>query len=93
MNKELSPLEALEYFRLYLVKDYADIEPFETIENTLNEKEKQDEILRIIKEKRVCIKALLLSSNAKEYNTYCDLNNLASELTQAEFDLLKEWLK
>ena len=55
--------------------------------------QKQDEILRIIKEKKVCIKALLLSSNAKEYNTYCDLNNLASKLTQTEYDLLKGYFK
>ena len=52
--------------------------------------EKQDEILRIIKEKKVNISMLVFVENDLEV-----FNSLYSEdrqLTQAEFDLLKEWL-
>ena len=55
--------------------------------------EKVNEILRIIKEKCVCYKALLLFSKVEDYNSYCWLNNLGSYLLKSEFDLLKRWLK
>jgi len=53
--------------------------------------EKELKALEIIKEKRVWVDALIVMS-LKEYNTYCkDVWN-TPELTQEEYNLLKEVL-
>ena len=51
----------------------------------------QDEILRIIKEKRVNVNQLLKAPTLWSYNKMICAKN--RQLTQAEFDLLKEWLQ
>ena len=57
--------------------------------NVANEKLKA---LEIIKEKRVDVKCLFFSNSLEEYNGTINQRDLYLELTQAEFDLLKEWL-
>ena len=59
---------------------------------TLN---KQDEILRIIKEKYVDIAMIGACESSTDYNAWCDTGASWSNehLTEHEFDLLKEWLK
>ena len=88
MNKELEVLENIKSNCGYY---YYKQDDFNFIETELKEKEKQDEILRIIKEKRVDLHTLLHSCDLETY-----INHKWSDckkLTQAEFDLLKEWLK
>ena len=65
------------------------LKPYKETIKQLKEKEKQDEILRIIKEKRVNIPALIECESVKEYNSgrYVDRH-----LNHFEFDLIKEWL-
>ena len=53
--------------------------------------EKELKALDIIKNKAVSIAVLIQSTNVEEYN-YCK-NLLAFDLTQEEYDLLKEVLK
>lgn len=59
-------------------------------------REKQDKILRIIKEKNVDIKQLkhFIQCYTKEVSlkTYNDYHNSKEELTQEEYDLFEEWL-
>ena len=62
--------------------------------------EKQDEVLRIIKEKRVdvwLLQSVILNNDKYENREFALYNELIEQerrqLTQAEFDLLKEWLK
>ena len=59
------------------------------------DEQKQAEILRIIKEKRVFIEELILSDNVDEYNDYVEEQGRYDEdkLTQAEFDLLREFFE
>ena len=59
------------------------------------EKEKQDKILKIIKEKKVAVDELLRCIEneeiaLEEYNDFAGDKNSLSEI---EFDLLKEWLE
>ena len=60
---------------------------------------KQDEILRIIKEKEVCVYLLSGCDNVEQYNNSIDLfempkkNTHKYHLSKEEFDLLKEVLK
>ena len=83
MSKELPPLEALEalssyqYFGNY--KDFCK----EIIETALK-------ALEIIKEKKIDCLVLVLSKTYIEYNDICE--NEKSELSQEEYDLLKEVL-
>ena len=58
------------------------------IEIELKRLEKQDEILRIIKEKKVDILLLMSSGTLGFYNTYRPLGT--KDLLDKEFDLLKE---
>lgn len=57
----------------------------------------QNEILRIIKEKRVVVSYLMFTCGALDYNVniykYAIYDNHPLELTEKEYDLLKEWLK
>lgn len=127
MNKELTPLEALEKIGKLettiglrvvstktIVKDFAEyniietaLKNCETYKNMLKEEydkniklkeiairwkecsQKQVEILRIIKEKRVNFTALYSSKRLETYN-WCMTPK--EQLNQAEFDLLREVL-
>ncbi len=60
--------------------------------NTSEEKEKQDKILRIIKEKNVNVRGIINSPNIEYYIDHC-MPRHSEEPTQEEYDLLKEWLK
>ena len=55
---------------------------------SLTEVEKSLKVLKIIKEKRVNVEWLLETENVEEYN-----ESLYNNLTQEEYDLLKEVLK
>ena len=106
MNKGL---EALETIKHLLKGYETSVEPLSIIENTLKrledhenncqelyykEKcEKQDEILLIIKEKKVDMFALIHMDTVEHYNNLIHCENEYCKLTQAEFDLLKEWLR
>ena len=71
----------------------------EECERLTSIKNKQAEILRIIKEKKVNVRAFLKCCNSEDglsiYNNQCDdkQEKESKELTQEEFDLLKEVLK
>lgn len=81
IETELKRLETLEHWNEVCEDKIA------TLEAT---NKRQSEILRIIKEKEPLLARLDLARNVEEYNEYyCE----DRQLTQAEFDLLKEWLK
>lgn len=63
------------------------------VETELERLEKQDEILRIIKEKKVRFDILLEVPNAKVYNSWLNKISTDLDLTEQEFDLLKEYFK
>ena len=125
MNKELTPLEALEEIRNFMSGDlycaiYNRLDIIETELKRLEELElehkmehtlrirlenivyEKSEILRIIKEKGLSLNELWFIKQNKSWEEYtetmkeiyfddeCIEKNLK---TQAEFDLLKEWLK
>ena len=104
MSKELTPLEALERVSQRLCGDYNDCShELAVIETTLNENielkkcidligdietnNKKLKVLEIIKEKQVNVEWLLETENVEEYN-----ESLYADLTQEEYDLLKEVL-
>ena len=105
MSKEL---EALERIHNRLLKEtdtefgshvtegrIQDKVDLDTIETKLK---KQDEILRIIKEKRVNVLELSTCANYETFIAFFNMWNWYGEydrfiLTQTEFDLLKEWLE
>lgn len=94
MNKELEAFKnirreaGIPYFStLYDIDMWKD--DLSIVENALKGKEKQDEIFRIIKEKRVNFTALYSSKKLETYN-WCMTPK--EQLTQTEFDLLKEVL-
>ena len=64
----------------------------DNLEKELKEKEKQDKALEIIKKKNVNILEIKLCNDYEEYNR-CASGFDVEELTQEEFDLLKEVLK
>ena len=93
MNKELEALKNIKreagtpYFStLYDIDMWH--EDFATVENALKDKEKQDEILQIIKEKSVNVWWLGTCENINDYN-FSRFSGVP--LTQQEFDLLKEY--
>ena len=75
------------------------VKTLETLYQSLDERyrkalvknQKQDEILRIIKEKKPFLDWIENAKNKEEYNQhyFCEDRHLI----QVEFDLLKEWLK
>ena len=81
MNKELEALKELWYGN----KSHENLE---TIEKALKEKEKQDEVLRIIREKGVNVGLLMVVDTFYDYRLCMTYKPLL--LTKAEFDLLKE---
>ena len=60
--------------------------------NLQKEKEKQDEILRIIKEKNVNVCGIINAPTLEYYDDHCRPRH-SEPLTQVEFDLLKEFFK
>ena len=64
-------------------------EETDIIENALKEKEQQDEILHIIKEKEPSLMRIRLTDSAEHYNLIMLENK---KLTQAEFVILKEFV-
>lgn len=93
MNKGL---EALKVIRGNIEADIIvlpdETECCDIIETELKRLEKQDEILRIIKEKEVDVGWLKRAKDLHEYNSGMGIGSY-SALTQKEYDLLKEWLK
>ena len=85
MNKELEALENIKHYdtRVGLHED-----DYKIIENALKDTEKYKKALEIIKEKRVDVSWLFKCDNTRNYKhfSYC-------ELTEEEFDFLKEILK
>ena len=57
--------------------------------NDNSDNEKQTELLKVLKNKKVDIWIVDLSNNVKEYNN----SAIYEKLTKIEFDLIKEWLK
>lgn len=78
MSKELESLNKIAY-------SYGYDENIKIIEKSLK-------ALDIIKKKEVNVFVLLHSGNLKIYNDYCCYNE-KEQLTQEEYDLLKEVLK
>ena len=64
---------------------------YNIIEQALIQKAKQDKILDILKKKTISNFYIQWTKNYKDYNEFCDGTDYA-ELTQEEYDLLKEWL-
>ena len=97
MNKGLEALYLIKGIPLYLCHyspelgvrpKLVDISTFlDTIEIVLKN---QDKILKIIKEKKVNLEYIRYCETYKEYKTRWIYWN---EITQQEFDLLKEWLE
>lgn len=108
MSKELDALQRLVNHlepEVYFGGDYRNYnKDIMVIQKSLEEKEQQDEILRIIKEKEVNVYMLQWYFKHSSYEEYvndfernrrdCDLPDLGDKLlAQEEFDLLKEVLK
>lgn len=69
------------------------VECLEVIEEAIEVAEWTTKALDIIKEKRVDIDLFLMSDNAEDYNKYCPKYiNVKTQLTQEEYDFLKEIL-
>ena len=75
-----------ETFRIF----EEDVEKVKELIKDLEQKEKQDKILEIIFKKNVDIIHLDVSNTVEDYN---HLENVGDDLTQEEFDLLKEKYK
>lgn len=90
MSKELEALNNIVKYG-YLMLPNENEELKNIIETALKEKEKQDEILRIIKEKRVDIDMFMKCEDLDSYN-YNIMYWHGNTLTQEEYDLLKEVL-
>lgn len=89
IKQDLDRLELKEYENEQL---YKNRERDHLIYSKLKEeKEKQDKILQIIKEKRVDIQLLKDSKNLNDYNWCVHTKDRA--LTKEEYDLLKEWFE
>ena len=74
---------------------YEMIDCIDIIREALEQKEKQDKILEILKNKKVDIKLVLWAGQKVEaYNVVVREKNLfpREELTQEEFDLIRKWL-
>lgn len=86
MNKELTPLEALnEIGKLKENGCYVNTTvEYEIVETALK-------ALEIIKEKQVDLFKVAYTNTKEEYNDM--VSEHRRELTQEEFDLLKEWLE
>lgn len=54
--------------------------------------EKQEKVLKIIKERQVNIALLMTADNVEEYNFYIPYEEFEKYLTEEEFELLKRWL-
>ena len=96
MSKELEALEKLKQNNVDNTHLF-DTDLLNIIENAFKRLEKQDEILRIIKEKFVIPAYIWNSENVEKYNKWLkqitfrkDFN--VRKLTQEEYDLLKEVL-
>lgn len=72
------------------VYDNDDKEEVEIIEIALNRLEELEKVLKIIKEKKVDCFILPYQKSVEQYNSYA-CNYI--KLTEAEFNLLKEYLK
>lgn len=99
-SEQAKPSEALTLFRSFkngmitdnaicITKAYFD-DKFPTIENALLKAEKLEQVLEIIKNKCVDIYLLKSVNELEKYNKLIGLRGI--ELTQKEFDLLKEML-
>lgn len=85
IEKALKEYERLK--KLYKLEEETSKHLNDTVLSMNEEVNKQEEVLRIIKEKRVNVN-WLLTHNRKEYNC----GTLSPDLTQEEFGLLKEVL-
>lgn len=89
-------IDYLQRNKLRYKKIETDLNRLDEIDKVMfinNQKmQKQDEILRIIKEKNVNIHGIINAPTLEYYNDHCQLRH-SEDLTQAEFDLLKEFFK
>lgn len=106
MSKELSPLKALKdlcenchkHIQSQPSKGYLPFKecPYRHISNDYCEEyeavEKSLKALEIIKEKQVNVGALSVFDTLEQYNHFCKMFENLIELTQQEYDLLKEVL-
>ena len=97
MNKSLEALDELikryEIFSHYKISTIKSWDCYLYLETELKENEKKVKALEIIKEKKVDIGALMSSTLVDFYNDYYIVQLTGTELTQEEFDLLKEELE
>ena len=107
MSKELEALEKLNhticlnsptikwriatYEHIDCKDDKEFVKCYNIIRKALIQKAKQDKILDILKKKTISHFYIQWTKNYKDYNEFCDGTDYA-ELTQEEYDLLKEWL-
>ena len=92
MTKELSPLEALNRIceHLDLDDEYFYLKNGEKADYKVIEKSLK--ALEIIKQKEVDIHDLLISKTVEQYNSYTHWLGCKGNLTEEEYNLLKEVL-
>lgn len=91
MNKGLEALKRIK--SRYNDRVCIDIlEDFDLVEKELKDGEKNKKALEIIKEKVLDIQTLIRTNNAVEYNSYVVKGYGEKDLTQEEYELLKEVL-
>ena len=104
MNKELTPLEHLQFIREYEIDDdhyilnynYAIRQSLDIIETTLKENDRKLKALEIIGKKNVDVGAIKNCVNAYAYNDFKELTETKlikrEKLTQEDFASIKEVL-
>ena len=84
---DMCPLNALEIVYINANDCYGE---YDVVKDALEQKEKQDEAIKLIVKKQVDIVRLLYANNIDEYNFYVIAG--IHKLTEDEFYLLKEVL-
>ena len=102
MENKLTPKQALQVLNRnlfdlsinpYAYKNFEEKnESFDIVEQALTELEKQTQILKILKSKKVHFQIIKRCGTVQEYNQWVFLKEFAP-LAEEEFNLLKEWLK
>ena len=93
MSKELEALESINEIVLpYSVAKQGHLRPRDVCHNEFSIIEKSLKALEIIKQKEVDIHNLLISKTVEQYNGYTHWLGCKGNLTEEEYDLLKEVL-
>lgn len=98
MNKGyLEALEKLGRYALYEMYNELQVnetDEFDIVQQALLKSQEQEKVLKIIKEKNVDIIMIRMSETLDKYNRMIYKDNFnRKELTQEEFDILKEELE